>query len=270
MINFHSRFIILSIVSVLSFSSCTKDEEKKISKTDPSGLLQIYLTDSRGDYKAVYVDIEEVQVFWNSGSKGGWTSLDDFVPDMYNLLQFSNGKDTLLGSLNLPESKINQLRLTVGQRNFVVFKDNDSVAMSTQVGPDLSGLTLAFGDSIKIDEKLKVVLDFDAARSVVQVGIPRKFKFKPVLRIITDDNNGSISGKILPIGSTSAVQAINGTDTIGTFTDNNGFFLIRGLQSGSFDIYIDPGSLSSLNDTTIPSVSVTNGFDTGLGNIQLK
>jgi hypothetical protein len=111
----------------------------------------------------------------------------------------------------------------------------------------------------------KILLDFDVARSIVKTGAG-DFKLKPVIRTITEAQNGAIRGVVNPQESTPAIYAISESDTIGTtFTDSLGNFLIRGLPAGTYDIHFAPNS--NYQPMEINDVSVTTGQVTDLETI---
>lgn len=271
-----SRFYgLISLALALSFFSCKKDED---SSTTPSnsnpkaktGILEVNLTDARGDYKAVWIDIEDVEFNFTDSASSGWSSLNGLNPGMYDLLKLSNGLDTLLGTAVLPPGKVNQIRLILGMRNYVVLKGSgDSIAMNTPSAQQ-SGLKININDSLKAGITYSITLDFDAGKSVVKAGKSGKYILKPVIRAFSTATSGAIKGNAQPDSVSIAAMAIQGTDTFGTYTDSTGGFLIQGLDAGTYDVYLDPGSLSSLGDTMISPVTVITGTVTDIGTITLQ
>ena len=103
--------IILFVTLSAVVFSCSED-----SKT---ARLNIRLTDAPGDFEEVNVDIQEVKVHASGGDQeNGWKSLD-ITAGVYNLLEFTNGLDTLLGSIELPAGKVSQIRLVLGSNNSI-------------------------------------------------------------------------------------------------------------------------------------------------------
>ena len=84
--------------------------------------LTVYLTDAPADYDAVNIEVVGIQVKASSDpGEGGWTTMPMAVsPVVYNLLEFTNGMDTLLSTFELPAGKISQLRLILGDNNTIV------------------------------------------------------------------------------------------------------------------------------------------------------
>src|SRR6185369_11083096 len=87
----------------------------------------------------------------------------------------------------------------------------------------------------------KLLLDFDAARSIVTTG-SGKYNLKPIIRTIVEAESGAIKGIASPVAATPAIYAIVGADTLGTaFADPiTGKFLIKGLHEGTYKVTFAP------------------------------
>lgn len=273
--NVFKRFSFTILFLGIIFYGCRKDEAEII---DAKGLevdtvvpetsnVRVFLTDAPGDYKAVYIDIQDVQVKSTDTTKG-WVSLDSIQTGIYDLLKLSNGLDTLLGNAMLPAGKLSQIRLILGSNNSVVLKNNDSIQLKTPSAQQ-SGLKLQLNDSLIAGVTYDIILDFDACKSVVKAGKSGKYNLKPVIRTITKANSGAIAGIVMPDSLTIAAIGILGPDSSGTYTDASGAFLIRGLAPGTYSVFVDPGSGSGLSDTLISNVTVSIGTVTNVGKINL-
>lgn len=228
--------------------------------------LEVRLTDAPGDYEEVNVDIQDVQV--NSQDNGnddsGWQSIE-IKKGVYNLKDLTNGIDTLLGSADLPVGKIAQLRLILGTNNTVKV-NGQSFALTTPSGQQ-SGLKVQINQELKEGITYKILLDFDAALSVVARG-NGAFNLKPVIRSITQALDGAISGKVHPVEANPAVFAILGNDTVSTSIDTtSGAFLVRGLQAGTYKVVFSPGSSFQVKEVT--DVNVTTGNVTDVGTVEI-
>ncbi|HZX74728.1 MAG TPA: DUF4382 domain-containing protein [Cyclobacteriaceae bacterium] len=254
------KFGIYVVLALSLLFSCTDDE-----KNSTPAHLEVRLTDAPGDYQQVNVDIQDVQV--NSGSdEGGWTSLD-VNKGVYDLLKLSNGLDTLLGSVALPAGKISQVRLILGSKNSIKV-DDQMIDLSTPSAQQ-SGLKLKVNAELQEGVTYKLLLDFDAARSIVKAGASGRYNLKPVIRTILESENGAIKGLISPIESSPAVYAIEGSDTVGTaFADQEtGKFLIKGLNAGTYKVTFEPKE--GYQSLTKDGVTVTNGMVTDLGTVTI-
>ncbi len=237
----------------LVYSSCSKDSAAR---------LEVRLTDSPGDYEEVNIDIQEVNVNSSDGNSG-WISMD-IEGGTFNILELTNGIDTLLGAIELPAGKIEQIRLVLGSNNSVKV-DGQTFDLSTPSAQQ-SGLKLNLHAELTEGITYKILLDFDAARSIVARG-NGTYSLKPVIRAIEEATSGAIKGTVTPVDATPAVYAIAGTDTVATaFADAMGKFLLKGIPAGTYTVSLVPGSAYSPVQKT--GVAVTLGNVTDLGTIE--
>lgn len=258
------RSVILLVAVSFFIYSCDDSSEEATG----SSILRITLTDSPGDYKAVYVDIQEIRVNGTDDENSGWVTLDNINAGVYDLMKLTNGVDTLLGENEIPSGRINQIRLILGDRNSVVDGD-DSVAMKTPSAQQ-SGLKLKVNATLEPELTYDVLLDWDAAQSVVKAGNSGNYNLKPVIRTIVDQSTGSIKGIVDPDSVQHAVYAILGDDSIGTYTNEEGSFLIKGLDPNTYSVYIDPGTESGIKDSLITDVAVQMGIVVDIGIVELE
>jgi hypothetical protein len=250
-------FIFIAMVSVL-LVSCASNDQKATTK------FEVRLTDSPGDYQEVNIDIQDVQVNPETGETG-WQSLN-VKKGIYNLLNLTNGLDTLLGSALLPTGHLSQVRLVLGTHN--TLKMNDQIIALTTPSAQQSGLKLLVNAELKAGITYTLLLDFDAAKSIVSTG-NNTFKLKPVIRAIPLALTGAIKGLVVPVLSTPAVYAIMGTDTLATsYADSvYGKFLLQGLPAGIYSISFAPKS--GYLPLTKDNVTVSVGIITDLGTSQI-
>src|ERR1700741_15418 len=94
----------LTLCAVIAFASCSKNSST--SSAGPSS-MSVYLVDGPAAYDKVYLDIQSVQVKASADtSQSDWQSLTIPRTGIYNLLNFKNGLDTLLGTIQLPAGHI--------------------------------------------------------------------------------------------------------------------------------------------------------------------
>lgn len=246
----------LFIAGVISLLSACNDEEK--SK------LVIRLTDSPGDYQKVNIDIQEIEVH----GENGWTSLPNVNKGVYNLLDFTDGRETVLTSTEYPAGKISQIRLILGPENSVEV-DEESHPLETPSAQQ-SGLKLQLNAELTPGITYAILLDFDAAKSIVTTG-NGKFILKPHIRVISEAQDGAIEGKVIPGELNVAVFAISGQDTLGTSYAPPGTedFFIGGLPAGAYTVSLDPGDLSGYQKVSKESVAVSLGEITTIGTVEL-
>ena len=110
--------VFLALLIAVTIVSCSKDKEEV--------RVNFLLTDapSYENFQEVNIDIREVHFSTNEG----WDQLA-IQPAIYNLLDLTNGLDTLLAHVYLDEgSRINQVRLVLGPNNSV--KTDDGIIHS--------------------------------------------------------------------------------------------------------------------------------------------
>jgi hypothetical protein len=238
------------VVAVFFMTACSDDAK--------NARLEVRLTDAPGDYEEVNIDIQGVEVH---SEGGGWRSLS-IEAGVYNLLELTNGLDTLLGAIELPPGQVSQIRLVLGDNNSITV-DGETVDLATPSAQQ-SGLKLNLHANLKEGVTYKVLLDFDVARSVVHTGNDT-YILKPVIRAISEATSGAIGGSVSIIESSPAVYVITGLDTVGTsFADTvSGMFLVKGIPAGTYTVKFAPATGYTIND--IPNVNVVLGEVTDLG-----
>ncbi|SIQ68049.1 DUF4382 domain-containing protein [Pontibacter lucknowensis] len=258
-----TKFLIPFLMSGLVwFSSCD-------SETDSNGTarMEVRMTDAPGDYEEVNVDIRSVQIHKeNTDSESGWLTLDEINPGVYNLLDFANGRDTLLASANLPAGTISQIRLVLGENNSVKLKNGTVVDLKTPSG-QTSGLKLQLNADLREDVTYVVLLDFDAAKSVVARG-NGQYNLKPVIRTVTQAIAGAIQGRVTPAELKPGIYVISAAnDTIGGFANENGDFLIKGVRAGTYTVkfYTE----NDEHNKTVENVTVAQDQVKSIGTIDL-
>ncbi len=260
-------FFYLIPCAILAFSSCSKN-----SSSSASGMssMSVYLVDGPAAYDKVYLDIQSVQVKVSAdASESDWQTLAIPRVGIYNLLNFKNGLDTLLGTIQLPAGRINQLRLVLGANNSIVL-NGASYPLSTPSAQQ-SGLKLQIKADLLAGIDYKIWIDFDAARSIVQTG-NNTYILKPVIRTFTQAESGAIKGIVLPVAAKGWVFAIaNLTDTVSSTPADffTGAFLLRGIPAASYRVAFK-ATAGTYRDTTFTGVNVTNGVVTDIGTLTFK
>lgn len=230
---------------------------------DRSARLDVRLTDAPGDYQEVNIDIQEVQIHASEGEQtGGWQTIE-IEKGVYNLLDFTNGLDTLLGSAELPAGRVSQIRLILGPDN--TLKESNQLYDLSTPSAQQSGLKLNVHATLTGGITYTIILDFDVARSIVKTG-NGKYKLKPVIRGITEATSGAIEGTISIPQATPAVYAIHEQDTVGTtYANELGKFMIKGISAGTYTLSFAPATGYVIED--INAVVVTTGSVTKVGEV---
>ena len=129
-----------------------------------------------------YADTSDVDDDYNDTTDyddGEWIELDTEA-GIYNLLMYQNELDTVIASSDFPTGKVTQIRLLLGNNNYLV-SGEDTTDLFTPSAQQ-SGLKINFNYEIRPDEEMVVTLDFDAAKSIVVTG-NGKHILKPVIKV---------------------------------------------------------------------------------------
>ncbi|MCK4748659.1 MAG: DUF4382 domain-containing protein [Bacteroidales bacterium] len=243
-----SQLIIPVVAFMLLLTACSESiNESERAK------IQFLLTDMPGEYQEVNIDIEAVKVIIND-------SLIELETNkaIYNILEFVNGKDTVLVTDEIPTGFLSQIRLILGDDNTVMADDvvHDLKTPSAQQ----SGLKLNVHQEFVPGISYTYVLDFEAAKSIVKTG-NGKYILKPVIRVFTEAITGSVEGVIQPAAAKPLILAISENDTSSTYADTTtGDYLIRGLPEGMYTLEFLP--VEGFNDTTLTDIEIIPGLTT--------
>ena len=254
--------IALFAIFIFSGTYCKKDAEKS--------RLTVYLTDAPAEYDAVNIEVIGIEVKASTDpGEGGWTTMPMPVsPVTYNLLEFTNGMETLLSTFELPAGKVSQLRLKLGANNSIVVNGVASALPLEVPSGQESGLKFNIHADLVGGVEYKLWIDFDCLRSVVVNGAG-DYILKPVIRTFTEATSGAIKGVVSPVAANATIQATNGLGGVLSAIPDplTGEFLIRGVPAGTWSVLIDGNN--GYIDQTINNVTVTIGEVADIGSITL-
>lgn len=222
-------------IALFVFSACDNDNEGTDMAT-----LSVKLTDTPADYEAVMIDIQDVMIHRSDNEEDGeWVSLENVNAGTFNLLDFTNGLDTVLAETELPVGNISQMRLVLGDNNQIM-KNGEYHDLKTPSSQQ-SGLKFNINAMLTEGITYHLWIDFDAGRSVVETG-NGMYILKPVIRTYTEATSGAIEGVVSPANANAYVMAISASeDTVGTYADTtSGEFIIGGLDAGDYMIKFEP------------------------------
>lgn len=240
-------------------TACNKDDGSSsgTNNSTSKATVGVHLTDGPADYDAIFLDVEGVEVNTESG---GWISLPLIRPGFYDILQYRNGADTLLGRVELPVGRVTEMRLLLGDDSYLL-NDGQTYDLKVPSGQS-SGLKVKMDETLAAGGAYDFWLDFDAGKSVHQTG-NGKYMLKPVVRGYTTPGNGRIRGYVLPFAAATTVYAINGTDTFSAIPAPDGFYMFSGMPAGTYTVWYDANGPYS--DVFLPAVAVSHGAITELG-----
>lgn len=242
--------VAFSLVLMLTFlAACDSAQETDLAN------IQFHLTDMPGEYQQVNIDVQGVNVMMNDTMIELTTN-----QGIYNLLDFVNGRDTLLVDDEVPAGFISQIRLVLGENNTVMV-DDEIHEMKTPSAQQ-SGLKLNVHNEFLPGESYAYVIDFIVEKSIVETG-NGKYILKPVIKVFTEAITGSIKGVVDPAEVNTQVMAILEDDTSSANTDLlTGAFMIRGLPEGTYNVEFHP--MEGFNDTVLNNIMVIPGQITEL------
>ena len=187
-----------------------------------------------------------------SENAAGWTDITvDSQHNKINLLDLTNGVLAGLGETQLEAGRYTQLRLVLVSNsnnpqqplaNSVVLSGTTSEIPLETPSAVQSGIKLVHQFDVGSGQRVDLLLDFDACKSIVKTG-NSTYKLKPVIKVIPFEPNG-IEGfvdKTFPNVSVSA--QVNGEIVRATVpnTTTGKFFLshlVEAGSSGTFDVVI--------------------------------
>lgn len=238
-----------------------------IDSTPSMGTLQVKMHDAPADYDEVNIFIERVEVNNTTGDQG-WQTISE-PNESFNLLELTNGVFEVIADTELEVGTYPQIRLVVSRDANTVVINGEEHGLFVPSGSE-TGVKLNVNAEIQEGIVYTLLLDFDALRSVVKTGqAPNPgYILKPVIRATNEAITGNIGGVVEPFEARAIVYAIAGDDTLSTtFADEeNGEFLLVGLEAGSYTVSVEAETYSS---ESFDGVEVTVGETTEMETIVL-
>lgn len=256
------RLLVLLLLggAVLTMQACKKDKELS------QGKLEVRMTDSPGDFVALNVQIMKIEAYLDNS---GWVVLNETMKEV-NVLDLTNGTEvTISSATNVQTGLYTKLRLT--------FSGQNSLTLNGSGGQNTVNLSFNSNYSHQVEIPVhcqvnggitsSVLLDFNVALSIQENS--QGFDLNPVVAEIVDPNTG-VQGQVEGTAQ-AAVTLTNGTDSFSAYTSESGYFLIRGVPSGTYHLKIEgeqSGNVLVLQKS-IQNVTVSNGQIKSLGSIQM-
>jgi uncharacterized protein DUF4382 len=255
-------------LAMLQISGCGGGGDS--SSQSGNGTLKVSLTDApSGSYDAVNVTVSKVRVHQSASateSDAGWTDITLSPARKINLLNLTNGALEELGETPLAVGHYTQLRLVLVPNtvatlaNSVVLSGTTTeIALDTPSGVQ-SGIKLINQFDVAAGQRVDLVLDFDASKSVVKAGASGKYILKPVIKVIPTVLNG-IEGFVdmSSLGSNVSVSAQQNGIVIGsTVLNTQGYFRIARLAPGNYDVVLTADNRTTKVIASVPVASTTS------------
>lgn len=199
-------------ISLMFLTACGGGGESGSSgsSSGSTGTINVNLTDaSTTDYKAIYITVQQLAVHKDDG--GGWEVISS-PNKTYNLLELVNGvrEELALATLatghytqmrlilsNTPDDSINILSKKHPYGNYFIDNSDQNVEVELKVPSGFqTGIKIVKGFEINENETTEIILDFDAARSIVKAGSSGKWLLKPTVKVMETKECSIIYGKV--------------------------------------------------------------------------
>ena len=261
----HYPFAILILILFNFLQGCSGNNEGEMSQPR----LIITLVDSPADYHQVNIDIQEISLKTDGTSTNdGWIKLDQFIPGVYNILEFTGGQELPLADMEFPSGTISQIKLKLGKNNTLATDNHTStLLLANNLG---DGYKFTVNETISGGGTHFLRIDFDAAQSISKLGSTGQMMLKPVLKLMSELNTGSISGQIQPAQKNVLVNVIANNKIVGSSyaPENSSKFFVPGIEPGIYDLSFE--SSDDQFQQYIRNVSVTIGQVTDIGSFNIE
>ncbi|GAO29669.1 DUF4382 domain-containing protein [Geofilum rubicundum] len=192
--------IMLMAFTLIAFTACEESEKGK-------GTLNLAITDAPIDtdgISGVYITVVGLQYH---SSADGWVTIEDFEgPATYDLLALTRGEFEMLGNFELNAGHYSQLRFMLDATEYgqgapttsgayIEFDDGSTSPLFVPSGSQ-SGFKAVGAFSIPVNGEAYVTADFDVRKSIVKTGMNDRYILKPVIRLVVDNQAGSIEGHL--------------------------------------------------------------------------
>ncbi len=233
------------------------------------GTLGVSLTDAPAcGFDAVNVTVTKVRVHQSSSAAdtdAGWTDITLSPARKIDLLSLTNGVLDNLGETPLAAGHYTQLRLVLdpntagGMSNSVVPTGGVETPLLTPSAVQ-SGIKLINQFDVASGQRVDLVLDFDACKSVVTRG-NGSYALKPVIKVVPTVLNG-IDGFVdtALLGSGVMVTAQQNGAIVQTTAPNaqTGEFFLGRLDPGNYDVVLTADAHASAVIGAVPVASSTS------------
>jgi len=280
--------------------------------SDGSGTIKLNLTDAPiADAKhveGVFITITSVEYNLN----GAWIEDPGFTgPQKFNLLELTGGTVEPLSNTAIRSGEVTQIRFMLDAQekgasqkanpgNYILIDpdgeadgidDNDVkyelfVPSGSQTGYKATG-----NFTIPKNGEVEITADFDVRKSVVKKGTSDEYILKPTIRLVVNNQAGTIAGNFTTnlsynaytifayaSGSYADSEAPSGTEDPETFIpfENaissavvdiaSGTYVLPFLAAGTYDLILagvaDDGSYTVIDTTSYSSIAVVSEEDT--------
>ena len=235
---------VITMIALMLMVNCDNADNSK----SETARIQLKLVDEPGDYEQVNIEIIDIQ-YRSSEEDESWQSFtpESGYPLNVDITELIAGNSLLLTDEVVPVGLLKQVRLVLSDNNTLKIEGEDDLIPLDTPSAQQSGLKLNLDKELEAGFVYSFILDWNVQKSIVKAGNSGKYILKPVIKVNAEVNSGSISGKVVEIiediETPIANQLIEVYTTEGdlvkdTLTNENGDFVIQGLEAGGYIIKI--------------------------------
>ena len=235
------------------------------------GTLSVAMTDAPScGFDAVNVTVNKVRVHQSAtaaDSDAGWTDITLNPARKINLLNLTNGTLEQLGQVPLAPGSYTQLRLVLdantnaGLANSVIPSGSTSEVTLETPSAVQSGIKLGHRFDVAAGQRVDLVLDFDACKSIVTRG-NGKYALKPVVNVIPTVLNGigGFISTLAPAATNVMVSAQQNGVVVRSTTPNpaTGEFFLARVAPGNYDVVITADGRATTVIAAVPVATTTS------------
>lgn len=206
-----ATLLLCSLLAACGTDSSSGDQADDIAATATKGVtvtssgssgskssFSLRLTDAPvDDATAVVMQFVAVQLIQ---ANGNWSKYTFDSPQMIDLLQLQGTRTAdLLANMEIPAGDYNEIILFVDaspMTNYIVVSGTPKELKIP--GGSTAGLKLKGNFTISATRAAALVIDFDLRQSIKVAGKSGRYTFKPVLRLVNNENIGHIRGTVNP------------------------------------------------------------------------
>jgi len=237
-------FFGIGVILMLLMISCNSDNDSK----NDTARVQLKLVDEPGDYLEVNIEIIDIQ-YKSSDDEESWVSFtpDGGYPINVDITELIAGNSLILTDEVVPIGILKQVRLVLSDNNTLKIEGEDELIPLETPSAQQSGLKLNLDEELEAGFVYTFVLDWNVQKSIVKAGNSGKYNLKPVIKVNAEISSGSIGGKVVEIiddvetSIENETVEVYSTDDVlikDTLTDENGDFIIQGLEAGNYSLKI--------------------------------
>ncbi len=235
---------VFTIIALLLVVNCDSDNSSK----KETARVQLKLVDEPGDYLEVNIEIIDIQ-YKSSDEEESWESFtpEGGYPINVDITELIAGNSLLLTDEVVPVGILKQVRLVLSDNNTLKIEGEEELIPLDTPSAEQSGLKLNLDEELEAGFVYSFILDWNVQKSIVKAGNSGKYILKPVIKVNAEVSSGSISGKVVEIIEeaetpiTNQVVEVYTTDDLlikDTLTDENGDFVLQGLEAGNYILKI--------------------------------